>query len=93
MWMAISASTRSRTATSRSIERLREEIDADIQLNHRVLKVGKTADSGRYEHEHDERQGAGSPSELRPGGDVPAAFNWLDHRRTGARRAASSRRW
>jgi protoporphyrinogen oxidase/SAM-dependent methyltransferase len=30
------------------IERLREEIDADIQFNHRVLKVGKTA-TGRYE--------------------------------------------
>jgi monoamine oxidase len=29
------------------IERLREEIDADIQLNHRVLSVGKTA-QGRY---------------------------------------------
>ena len=30
------------------IERLREEIDADIQFNHRVLKVGK-GDSGRYQ--------------------------------------------
>ena len=30
------------------VERLREEIDADIQFNHRVLKVGKTA-TGRYE--------------------------------------------
>ena len=29
------------------IERLREEIDADIQFNHRVLKVGKS-DDGRY---------------------------------------------
>ncbi len=29
------------------IERLRAEIDADIQLNHRVLKVGKSED-GRY---------------------------------------------
>ena len=29
------------------IECLRSEVDADIQLNHRVLKVGKTA-SGRY---------------------------------------------
>jgi protoporphyrinogen oxidase/SAM-dependent methyltransferase len=29
------------------IERLREEIDADIQFNHRVLKVGKS-DGGRY---------------------------------------------
>ncbi len=29
------------------IERLREEIDADIQFNHRVLKVGK-ADTGKY---------------------------------------------
>jgi monoamine oxidase/SAM-dependent methyltransferase len=29
------------------VERLREEIDADIQFNHRVLKVGKS-DSGRY---------------------------------------------
>ena len=29
------------------IERLREEIDAEIQLNHRVLSVGKTA-QGRY---------------------------------------------
>lgn len=29
------------------IERLRAEIDADIQLNHRVLKVGKV-ESGRY---------------------------------------------
>ena len=28
------------------IECLRSEVDADIQLNHRVLKVGKT-DSGR----------------------------------------------
>ena len=30
------------------IECLRSEVDADIQLNHRVLKVGKT-DSGRYQ--------------------------------------------
>lgn len=30
------------------IECLRSEIDADIQLNHRILKVGKTA-AGRYE--------------------------------------------
>ena len=30
------------------IDCLRSEVDADIQLNHRVLKVGKT-DSGRYE--------------------------------------------
>ena len=30
------------------IECLRSEVDADIQLNHRVLKVGKTQ-SGRYE--------------------------------------------
>jgi monoamine oxidase/SAM-dependent methyltransferase len=30
------------------IERLREEIDADIQFNHRVLKVGR-AESGRYQ--------------------------------------------
>ncbi len=29
------------------IERLREEIDADIQFNHRVLKVGK-AETGKY---------------------------------------------
>jgi hypothetical protein len=29
------------------IERLREEIDADIQFNHRVLSVGKTG-QGRY---------------------------------------------
>ena len=30
------------------IERLREEIDADIQFNHRVLKVGKN-ETGRYQ--------------------------------------------
>jgi protoporphyrinogen oxidase/SAM-dependent methyltransferase len=30
------------------IERLREEIDADIQFNHRVLKVGKS-EAGRYQ--------------------------------------------
>jgi protoporphyrinogen oxidase/SAM-dependent methyltransferase len=30
------------------IERLREEIDADIQFNHRILKVGKS-ESGRYQ--------------------------------------------
>ena len=30
------------------IECLRSEVDADIQLNHRVLKVGET-NSGRYE--------------------------------------------
>ena len=30
------------------IERLREEIDADIQFNHRVLKVGKS-ETGRYQ--------------------------------------------
>ena len=30
------------------IECLRSEVDADIQLNHRVLKVGKT-DAGRYQ--------------------------------------------
>lgn len=30
------------------IEGLRSEVDAEIQLNHRILKVGKTA-SGRYE--------------------------------------------
>src|SRR5205085_4243381 len=30
------------------IECLQSEVDADVQLNHRVLKVGKTA-SGRYQ--------------------------------------------
>ena len=54
------------------IDCLRSEVTADIQLNHRVLKVGKTA-SRPLSAQHDERQGAGDAG-LRSRGDVPAAF-------------------
>ena len=59
------------------IECLRSEVDADIQLNHRVLKVGKT-DVRPLPAQHDERQGAGD-ARLRPRADVPAAFLALHH--------------
>ena len=53
------------------IDCLQSEVDAEIQLNHRVLKVGKTA--GRpLPAQHDERQGTGDPR-FRSRADVPAA--------------------
>ena len=48
MSTAISASIRSRTATSNWSSACARRSTADIQLNHRVLKVGKTT-SGRYQ--------------------------------------------
>ena len=67
------------------IEGLRSEVDADIQLNHRVLKVGKT-DERPLPAQHDEREGAGD-ARLRPGADVPAALV-AGHDALGRRRAA-----
>ena len=59
------------------IECLRSEVDADIQLNHRVLKVGKT-ELWPLSAQHDERQGAGD-ARFRSRADVPAAFLARDH--------------
>ena len=67
------------------IECLRSEVDADIQLNHRVLKVGKT-DCWPLPAQHDERQGAGDAG-FRSRADVPAAF-LARHHALGWRRAA-----
>ena len=75
------------------IECLRSEVDADIQLNHRVLKVGKT-EVGPLPAQHDERQGAGD-ARLRPRADVPAAFLAVDDglgRRGAARLDGQARR-